>query len=533
MKKPFIALFTETPNSGNSGSDAVTAALLVVFANRDAQTLDDVEGTKVNLESQGEGVHVREFDFLREIPDLWDLRPSPAGAGEGGRRPDEGRGENPILSTEAADRAEAIEAAAIRPSPAGAGEGGRRPDEGRGENPIISTETADRVEAAKTAAISPSPAGAGEGGRTPDEGRGENPIISTETADRAEAAKTAAISPSPAGAGEGGRRPDEGRGENPILSTETADRAKTAKTAAISPSPAGAGEGGRRPDEGRGENPILSTETADRVEAAKTAAISPSPAGAGRIIGPDAVSAIHRCLRLLAGHCDGARTLDGAGFNKMDAEFGHSLADAHALSPKQAVHGQKLIRKYHRQLPADLLQTALGTDEVPIIPEKPLSNLHSPVPDCGPDAVSVCTPAMLVNRKYRGKSGDEVARNCCEEYYGDTYQNGVQPGPKKLAQFREVLELTGTPKLYAQEAKGDEALVHVKLFDPTGSWTWFITEFDPAENTAFGLVNGHEAEVGYIDLNELANARGRMGIGIEIDMHFKPQPLAACRAALV
>jgi hypothetical protein len=139
---------------------------------------------------------------------------------------------------------------------------------------------------------------------------------------------------------------------------------------------------------------------------------------------------------------------------------------------------------------------------------------------------------MQENRKYRGKSGDEVAGNGCEEWYGDTYQNGVKPGPKKLAQFREIMELTGTPRLYAQEAKGDEALVHVKLFDPTGSWTWFITEFDPTNNTAFGLVNGHEVEAGYIDLNELANARGRMGIGIEIDMHFKPQTLAACREAI-
>src|ERR1019366_5451240 len=79
MKKTFIAIFTETPNSG---PDAVTAALLVVFANRDAQTLDDVEGTKVNLEGQGEGVHVREFDFLREIPDLWDLRQEAADRAE-------------------------------------------------------------------------------------------------------------------------------------------------------------------------------------------------------------------------------------------------------------------------------------------------------------------------------------------------------------------------------------------------------------------------------------------------------------------
>ncbi len=423
MKKPFIAIFTETLNSGR---DAVTAALLVVFANRDAQTLDDVEGTKVNLEGQGEGVHVREFDFLREVPDLWDLR------------------------AEAADRAEA-----------------------------------DRIIAERASSAGVPPAGS----------TGVSPVV---------------------------------------------------------------------PD-----------------------------------IGPDAVSAIHRCLRILAGTCDHARRIDGAGFNKMDAEFGHSLADAHALSPKQAVHGQKLIRKYHRQLPADLLQAALGDDpsptgvgeggrrpdegrgESPADPSEPSGECCLPTPApydaaetaarklwteqgvpqakqdeiiadiaakakpgamVGPFQIQsdppaepndvVCTPAMLVNRKYRGKSGDEVAGNGCEEWYGDTYQNGVKPGPKKLAQFREIMELTGTPRLYAQEAKGDEALVHVKLFDPTGSWTWFITEFDPTNNTAFGLVNGHEAEVGYIDLNELANVSGRMGIGIEIDMHFKPQTLAACREAI-
>jgi len=373
--------------------------------NRDTQTKDDVVGTKVSLESLGEGVHVREFDFLREVPDLWDLRAEAA----------------------------AIEAAAQRAE-------------------------ADRI----------------------------------------------------------------------------ADTRITIQ------------------------------------------------------IPPETIAAIHGCLRILAGTCDHARRIDGAGFNKMDAEFGHSLADAHALSPKQAVHGQKLIRKYHRQLPADLLQAALGTAEVPVIPQPSQKDASEPSEECclptpapydaaetaarklwteqgvpqakqdeiiadiaakaKPGAMVgafqipsdppaepndvVCTPAMLVNRKYRGKSGDEVAGNGCEEWYGDTYQNGVKPGPKKLAQFREIMELTGTPRLYAQEAKGDEALVHVKLFDPTGSWTWFITEFDPTNNTAFGLVNGHEVEAGYIDLNELANIRGRMGIGIEIDMHFKPQTLGTMRAEL-
>jgi len=41
-------------------------------------------------------------------------------------------------------------------------------------------------------------------------------------------------------------------------------------------------------------------------------------------------------------------------------EFGYSLAHSRALSQKQAEHGRKLVRKYHRQLPADRLQRALG-----------------------------------------------------------------------------------------------------------------------------------------------------------------------------
>jgi len=340
-------------------------------ANRDAQTPSDVDGTKVSLESQGEGVHVREFDFLREVPDLWDLK---------------------------------AEAAALA------------------EAKLI----ADRQHA-------------------------QSPVTAL-----------------------GG-----------TLQAET-------------------------------------------------------------------IGAIHECLRILAGCCDHARRIDGAGFNKMDSEFGHSLAEAPHLSPKQAASGQKLIRKYHRQLPAEILRAAIGSitaDDLrqpdPAVPlddegnpdEGLLPALATPAPNIGPDAVSesvVNTPAMLVNRKYGGKSGEEVAHNGCEEWYGDTYQNGVKPGAKKLAQFREVLELTGTPKLYTQEDKGDEAMVHVKLFDPCGSWTWFITEFsetapDGYKNLAFGLVNGDDAELGYIDLGELSTVKGRMGIGIEIDMHFKPQTLAACR----
>jgi hypothetical protein len=243
------------------------------------------------------------------------------------------------------------------------------------------------------------------------------------------------------------------------------------------------------------------------------------------------VEAIHSCLRLLAGHCDGARRLDGAGFNKLDAQFGHSLANAQHLSQKQAKAGRKLVRKYHRQLPTDLLARCAGPGEV-LAPEadEPLAHCGAGLAavfgmdaDCGvkvhPDG---STPAQLVNAKYKND-------------YGDTYQNGVKPGPKKLAQFIEVLKLTGTPALYTQDGKGNDATVHVKLFDPCGSWTAFITEFsetapDGCKNLAFGLVTGiGEPELGYIDLEEISNVRGRTGIGMEIDMHFHPCPIGEVR----
>lgn len=61
-------------------------------------------------------------------------------------------------------------------------------------------------------------------------------------------------------------------------------------------------------------------------------------------------------LRLLSEMCDGARREDGAGFSKIDAEIGHSLAQSYRLSPKQAVLGRKICRKYRRQLPESLIE---------------------------------------------------------------------------------------------------------------------------------------------------------------------------------
>ncbi len=59
---------------------------------------------------------------------------------------------------------------------------------------------------------------------------------------------------------------------------------------------------------------------------------------------------LQKAVKFLAERCDHATTWDTRGFNKFDAEFGHSLAKQSNWSPKQARAAWKLIRKYRRQL---------------------------------------------------------------------------------------------------------------------------------------------------------------------------------------
>lgn len=72
------------------------------------------------------------------------------------------------------------------------------------------------------------------------------------------------------------------------------------------------------------------------------------------------IKAIHQGLRLLAGlDQDFASERNNVGFSKIDVRIGHSLASQSQLSPRQAVLGLRLVQKYRRQLPPELLATAL------------------------------------------------------------------------------------------------------------------------------------------------------------------------------
>ena len=69
----------------------------------------------------------------------------------------------------------------------------------------------------------------------------------------------------------------------------------------------------------------------------------------------------------------------------------------------------------------------------------------------------------------------------------------------------------------------------MKLFDPTGRWTWFIFEYNPETREAFGLVDGFDAELGYFSMAELVAHRGVYGLPIERDLHWASRPLEECR----
>jgi hypothetical protein len=73
------------------------------------------------------------------------------------------------------------------------------------------------------------------------------------------------------------------------------------------------------------------------------------------------IEAIHTGLKIIAGYdADYAQEQNGMGYSKMDVAIGHSLAESYSLTPRQAALGQKLVNKYRRQLPAELVAEAKG-----------------------------------------------------------------------------------------------------------------------------------------------------------------------------
>ena len=84
-------------------------------------------------------------------------------------------------------------------------------------------------------------------------------------------------------------------------------------------------------------------------------------------------------------------------------------------------------------------------------------------------------------------------------------------------------------KRFAQvgsQENNKDPLVIAKFFNPTGAGTWYATEYDPIDRVFFGYVylfGDWNDEWGSFSLDELANYKGKFGLGIERDLYFEEQ----------
>ena len=99
----------------------------------------------------------------------------------------------------------------------------------------------------------------------------------------------------------------------------------------------------------------------------------------------------------------------------------------------------------------------------------------------------------------------------------------MTPKPRSVTLLSKA-DRARLPPLCAQDSKGGDAVAYVKFFTPDAGWTWYATEFD-GQDTFFGLVDGHDKELGFFSLSELEQAHGPMGLPVERDRYWQPKTL--------
>ena len=90
---------------------------------------------------------------------------------------------------------------------------------------------------------------------------------------------------------------------------------------------------------------------------------------------------------------------------------------------------------------------------------------------------------------------------------------------QKKPAYRYIRKSDNVPPIAVTTNQVDPMAL-IKLFDPTGSWTWYIYGYDPDTRVAFGLVDGFEEELGSFSMEELVNLRGQFGLPLERDLHW-------------
>lgn len=96
-----------------------------------------------------------------------------------------------------------------------------------------------------------------------------------------------------------------------------------------------------------------------------------------------------------------------------------------------------------------------------------------------------------------------------------------------------ILKSHKLPPLYSTDGEGDAAWARIKWFDPCGSFTWYVLEYDPTDDLVFAFVTSSqcpEGELGYVSVEEIRKVRNRMGLRIERDLYWIPRTLGEIQA---
>jgi len=92
-------------------------------------------------------------------------------------------------------------------------------------------------------------------------------------------------------------------------------------------------------------------------------------------------------------------------------------------------------------------------------------------------------------------------------------------------------------KEIGSQEKVKDPIVIAKLFNPAGGGTWYLTEYDPKTQIAFGYVSifgDHNDEWGSFAIWELQKIKLPLGLGIERDLYMKEIRMSkACPKAII
>lgn len=84
------------------------------------------------------------------------------------------------------------------------------------------------------------------------------------------------------------------------------------------------------------------------------------------------------------------------------------------------------------------------------------------------------------------------------------------------SELRQRFEMIG------QQSEDLNPIIITKFFDPMGSGTWYVSEYEADTNICFGYVTGlGHNEWGYFSITELEAIERPFGMKIERDICFK------------